>query len=274
MRGQSEIDFMAGFAVPLPIAVITSVLGVPDEQTSAFRRLSEELAATVGNHAADPRDIVRIAAEFGALLAPSLEAAATTAAEQDTTILQTIAAAELPRHDATRFVMELLVAGNVTTTDHLGNNMVLLARDPELTDRLRSDPSRLMNFIDESLRLESPIQGLFRITTRDTEIGGVPIPAGSRVQVMYGSGNRDPDLVDRPDELDLARRAPSAHLAFGKGVHACLGNNLARLESKVALETLLGNVQRFELAVDPDAIDYLPSFVNRGPHALPLRLSW
>jgi cytochrome P450 len=276
VRGRTEVEFMEEFAVPLPIAVITTVLGVPGEETASFRRLSEELAATVGNHAADPADIVRIAEEFAALLAPSLEAAA--AAEEEDTILHTIAAAErtagLPRHDSTRFVMELLIAGNVTTTDHLGNSMVLLARDPELADRLRTDPSRLSYFIEESLRLESPIQGLFRITTRDTEVGGVPIPAGSRVQVMYGSGNRDAALVERPDELDLARRAPSAHLAFGKGVHSCLGNILARLESRVALETLLGSTRRIELAVDADAVDYLPSFVNRGPQALPLRLTW
>ncbi len=276
VRGRTELDAMAAFAVPLPIAVITTVLGVPDEETASFRRLSEELAATVGNHAADPADIVRIAKEFAALLAPSLEAAA--AAEEEDTILHTIAAAErtagLPRHDSTRFVMELLIAGNITTTDHIGNSLLLLARDPELADRLRTDPSRLPFFIEESLRLESPIQGLFRMTTRDAQIGGVSIPAGARVQVMYGSGNHDPALVERPDDLDLARQRPSAHLAFGKGVHSCLGNMLARLESRVVLETLLGAVRRFELAVDPDAIDYLPSFVNRGPQALPLRLTW
>ncbi|NEK57119.1 cytochrome P450 [Geodermatophilus sabuli] len=277
VRGQTEVDAMAALAVPLPIAVITTVLGVPDEETASFRSLSEELAATVGNHSADPGEIVRIAKEFAALLAPSLEAAA-AAGEDEDTILHTIAAAErtagLPRHDSTRFVMELLIAGNITTTDHLGNSILLLARDPGLADRLRADPSRLSFFIEESLRLESPIQGLFRLTTRDTEVGGVAIPAGARVQVMYGSGNRDAALVERPDELDLARHRPSAHLAFGRGVHSCLGNILARLESRVALETLLGSIPRFELAVEPDQIDYLPSFVNRGPQELPLRLTW
>jgi cytochrome P450 len=275
-RGRTEVDAMEAFAVPLPIAVITTVLGVPDEETASFRRLSEELAATVGNHAADPGDIVRIAKEFAALLAPSLDAAA--AAEDEDTILHTIAAAErtagLPRHDSTRFVMELLIAGNITTTDHIGNSLLLLAKDPELAARLRSDPSRLTFFVEESLRLESPIQGLFRMTTRDTEVGGVPVPAGSRVQVMYGAGNRDDALVERPDELDLARRKPSAHLAFGRGVHACLGAMVARLESRVALETVLGAIPRFELAVDAESVDYLPSFVNRGPRELPLRLTW
>jgi cytochrome P450 len=163
LRGRSEVEFMAEFAVPLPIAVIATVLGVPDSETGSVRRLSEELAGTVGKHGADPADIVRIAKEFAALLAPYLESAA--AGEEDT-ILATIAAAErtagLPRHDSTRFVMELLIAGNITTTDHIGNSMVLLAHNPELADRLRSDPSRLTYFIEESLRLESPIQGLFR----------------------------------------------------------------------------------------------------------------
>jgi cytochrome P450 len=274
MRGRADVEFMADFAVPLPIAVITTVLGVPEEESSSLRRLSEELAATVGHGGADPAAIVRIADEFAALLAPSLEAAAT--AEDEDTILHTIAAAErtagLPRHDSTRFVMELLIAGNITTTDHIGNSVLLLARNPELADQLRTDPSLLGRFIEESLRLESPIQGLFRITTRDTELGGTPIPAGARVQVMYGAGNRDAGLMERPDELDLTRRAPSAHLAFGKGVHACLGSMLARLESRVVLETLLARVPRFELAGEP--VEYLPSFVNRGPQKLPLHLTW
>jgi cytochrome P450 len=276
LRGRTEVEFMAEFAVPLPIAVIVTVLGVPAAETGSVRRLSEELASTVGKHGADPADIVRIAKEFAALLAPYLEAAA--AAGEEDTILATIAAAErtagLPRHDSTRFVMELLIAGNITTTDHIGNSMVLLARDPQLADRLRSDPSQLANFIEESLRLESPIQGLFRMATTDTEVGGTPIPAGSRIQVMFGAGNRDASLVERPDEMDLDRRRPSAHLAFGRGIHSCLGNILARLESRVALETLLGAVPRFELAEPADEIDYLPSLANRGPLALPLRLTW
>jgi cytochrome P450 len=171
-------------------------------------------------------------------------------------------------------VMELLIAGNITTTDHIGNSMVLLARDPQLADRLRSDPSQLANFIEESLRLESPIQGLFRMATTDTEVGGTPIPAGSRLQVMFGAGNRDAALVERPEEMDLDRRRPSAHLAFGRGIHSCLGNILARMESRVALETLLGAVSRFELAEPAEEVDYLPSLANRGPLALPLRLTW
>ncbi|MGY1841972.1 cytochrome P450 [Modestobacter sp. SYSU DS0875] len=272
LRGRTEVEFMADFAVPLPITVITTVLGLPVEETAELRRLSEELAGTVGHAGTDPAEIIRIAREFGALLAPSLDAAAT--AESEDTVLHTIAAAGLDRQDATRFVMELLLAGNITTTDHLGNSMVLLAQDPELADRLRAEPARLAPFIEESLRLESPIQGLFRMATRDTEVGGTPIPAGSRVQVMYAAANRDAAFVERPDELDLDRSRASAHLAFGRGVHACLGNILARLESRVALEVLLAGIRRFELAVPFEEIEYLPSLANRGPRALPLRLTW
>lgn len=276
LHPRTEADLQADYAVPLPIAVITTVLGVPEGDTGAFRHLSEELAATVGDHAADPNQIVRIAKEFASLLAPSLERAAAGGVED--TILATIADAErtagLPRHDATRFVMELLIAGNITTTDAIGNSIRLLATDPDLADRLRTDPELLTRFIEESLRLESPIQGLFRLTTRDTELGGTHLPAGSRVQVMYAAGNRDPQMVERPDEMDFERRSPYAHLAFGRGGHACLGSVLARVETRIALETLLGRVRRFELAVPADEVDVLPSFVNRGPQALPLRLQW
>ncbi|GGK60210.1 cytochrome P450 [Streptomyces flaveus] len=271
LRGRAEVDFVADFAVKLPIAVISTVLGIPEADTAAMRRLSEKVLSFL-NDSPDPVGFVRACEEFGALLAPALEAAA--GVEQETTILHTIAASGLDAEDATRFVIELLFAGNVTTADVISSSTRLLAEDPRLADQLRQDTSRLATFLEESLRLESPVQGLYRTATRDTELGGTPIPAGARLLVSFGAGNRDPKLAERPDEIDLDRVSPYSHLAFGRGEHTCLGHALARLEARTALEVLLGTVRRFELAVPPDQLDYQPDLHARHLRSLPLRLYW
>ncbi|MFF8022061.1 cytochrome P450 [Streptomyces sp. NPDC007896] len=271
LRGRDEVDFVADFAVKLPIAAIATVLGVEEADTAAMRRLSEKVLSVLGD-APDPVGFARACEEFGALLAPALEAAA--GVEQETTILHTIAASEIGAEDAMRFVIELLFAGNVTTADAISSSTRFLAEDVRLADRLRREPSRLAPFVEESLRLESPVQGLFRTATRDTELGGSPIPAGARLLVGFGAGNRDPKLVERPDELDLDRVSPHSHFAFGRGAHTCLGHALARLEVRVALEVLLGTVRRFELTVPPERLDYQRILSVRHLQSLPLRLYW
>jgi cytochrome P450 len=271
LRGQAKVDFIADFAAKLPIDVISTVLGIPEADTLALRLLSEKVLSFLGGFP-DPAGFVQASREFGALLAPILEAAA--GVEHESTILHTIAASGLDTKDATEFVIELLFAGNLTTTDAIGNSMRLLAEDPRLTEQLRQDPSQLGKFVEESLRLESPVQGLYRTATRDTELGGARIPAGARILVSFGAGNRDSRMTDRPAEVDLDRDSLYRHLAFGRGEHACLGNSLARLEVRLALEAVLGNVRRFELAVQPEQLDYEPNFNARHLRSLPLRLYW
>ncbi|AYC35809.1 cytochrome P450 (plasmid) [Streptomyces sp. C1-1] len=271
LRGRDDVDFVADFAIKLPIAVIATVLGVPEADTVEMRRLSEKVLASLTS-SPDLGGFIRACEEFGALLAPALEAAAGVG--QETTILQTIAASGLDAEDATRFVLELLFADNVTTADAISSSVRLLAEDPWLADQLRQDPSRLATFVKESLRLESPVQGLFRTATRDTELGGTPIPAGARLLVSFGAGNRDARLTERPAEINLDRVSPHAHLAFGRGEHTCLGHALARLEARTALEVLLHTVRRFELAVAPEQLDYQPGLTVRHLQSLPVRLYW
>lgn len=271
LRGRDEVDFVAEFAVKLPIAVIATVLGIPEADTVAMRRLSEKVLSFL-TESPDPVGFMQACEEFGALLAPALEAAA--GAEEETTILHTIAASGLSAEEATRFVVELLFAGNVTTTDAISSSTRLLAEDPRLAGRLRQEPGRLATFVEESLRLESPVQGLYRTTTRDTELGGAPVPAGARVLVSFGAGNRDAKLAERPGEIDLDRASPHAHLAFGRGEHTCLGHALARLETVTALEVLLATVPGFELAVPPERLTYHRDLNVRHLQSLPLRLHW
>ncbi|GII25060.1 cytochrome P450 [Planosporangium mesophilum] len=275
LSGSEVVEFIDAFAVPLPITVITHVLGVPPADAGRFRSWSDQLAASIGAHNVDPGEVLRIAKEFAAYLGPLLDEARN---REQNDILAIIAAAEaageLPRHDAARFVMELLIAGNITTTHHLSSTLLMLARNPELADRYRGDPDTIPKLVEESLRLEAPIQGFFRLATADGEVGGVKIPAGSRVMVLYGSANRDGATFDDPDTLRPERANVTTHLAFGRGIHACLGAPLARMESRIALETLLSRTTSIELAEPADNVEYLPSFVNRGLRALPLRVTW
>jgi cytochrome P450 len=161
-------------------------------------------------------------------------------------------------------LQQLLVAGNETTTNLLASAMMLLVQNPEQMETVRADRSQIPNLIEEALRLESPVQGLFRTTKVDVEIGGVRIPAGSRVVVMYASGNRDNDKFTGADNFNVRRANAKDHLAFGAGIHYCLGAPLARLEGKVAFEILLDRLTNIRFAPGKNNFTHTPSFILRG----------
>jgi cytochrome P450 len=158
---------------------------------------------------------------------------------------------------------QFLVAGNETTTKLIASAVRLLCEQPDLADRLRDDPSLIPGFIEEALRLEAPVQGLYRTATVDTEVGGVPIPAGSHLLLMYASGNYDDSQFEAPDTIDPCRRNAMKQLAFGHGEHFCLGAALARAEGRIAVETLLERMGDIALA-DDETLDYEPSYVLHG----------
>ena len=158
---------------------------------------------------------------------------------------------ELTRDQGLVIMHTLLSAGGESTTALLGNALHLLALDPDLQQRLRSDPELLTPFIEEVLRLESPFRYQFRYAPRATELKGVEIPEGATLAMFWAAANRDPAEYDRPDELILERSAPRHHLAFGRGIHLCVGAPLARLEAQVILSKFLEKTAAFEL--DPNA---------------------
>ncbi|MCH9837101.1 cytochrome P450, partial [bacterium] len=160
-------------------------------------------------------------------------------------------------------VQQLLVAGNETTTKLLTETVRLLAENPDQWQQLRDDPSRAPAIVEEALRLSTPTQGMFRIATKDHELEGVQIPKGARIVIVFASANRDVDLFGEPDAFDPDRDNLRDHLAFGKGIHFCLGAALSRLEGKVALEEFARRVDRFELDESND-FGYHPSFLLRG----------
>jgi cytochrome P450 len=146
----------------------------------------------------------------------------------------------------------------------------MLAENPELQQLLRREPDRVSNFIEEMLRLESPVKGDFRLARRSITIGGVEIPAGTTVMVMNGAANRDPRQFEDPDTFDVARSNARRHIAFGRGVHTCPGAPLARAEARVSIERLLARTSEITISeehhgpADARRFSYVPTFILRG----------
>jgi len=161
----------------------------------------------------------------------------------------------------------LLVAGTGSSVFYFGNAMLLLAQQPELAEELRSDPALMENFIEEAMRIESPIQILFRTAKVDTKLDGVEIPANFRVATLYGSANRDEEVFPNADRLDVRRANAKEHLALGENIHTCLGAPLTRLEAGIAFKTLLHRLRDIRL------VDYrrLPTPIYRGLTSLRLK---
>ena len=167
------------------------------------------------------------------------------------------------------FVLLLLVAGNETTTNLLGNAVDALYANPDELKRVADDPSLVPGLIEETLRWDSPVQFITRITERDVELRGTTIPAGSIVLSMLGAANRDERFFDDPDRFDITRNT-AGHIAFGLGTHFCLGASLARLEARGALETLVPELPRFARHGE---LEFLDSYLIRGRSRLELRLA-
>jgi cytochrome P450 len=166
--------------------------------------------------------------------------------------------------------LDLVVAGHVTVTRAIGSALVLLLDLPGELERLRNEPEHWPGTVEEILRLESPAQGLFRETTRDVELGEVLLPAGARLMVHFGSANRDEDVFADPDRYDPSRDR-NLHVAFGKGIHVCIGAPLARLELQIALPMLVERLRGLRRA-DDEPLAFDPVFFARGLASL--RVAW
>ncbi|WP_330251338.1 cytochrome P450 [Nocardia sp. NBC_00565] len=165
----------------------------------------------------------------------------------------------------------LLSAGGETTTSLLGNAVRILADNPELQEHLRQNPDQIPTFAEEALRLESPFRYLMRSVPKDTTLGSAAIPAGSTVLLLWGAANRDAAEFERPDEIDLGRRIPRRHVAFGRGIHTCVGAPLARLEARIVLGVLLQRTTNITLEPQHRP-SWVTSLLVRRHHELPVRL--
>ena len=272
---KGRIEFVKEFGVPLPVRVIAKALNVPDDRLADFKRWSDDSIAGIGTNITLEQ---RLQAEYGVnefqhYFAEQIELRRTH--PQDDILTNLLNASiddddpevtdkrQLDMPEMLSIIQQLLVAGNETTTKSLTEMVRLLAENPEEWAALKADASRAEKVFEETLRLSTPTQGMWRILTKDAELGGVQLTKGQRIIIVFASANRDEALYDNPDEFDPMRDHLRDNLAFGKGIHFCLGANLSRLEGKVAAEELSKRIDTITLS-ESNKYQYFPSFMLRG----------
>jgi cytochrome P450 len=269
-----EIDLIRDFAYPLPVTVIGDLLGVPPGDHGQLKAWSDELATFVGSSLAAPdkyeraaRSIAEMHDYFGRLVARRRTKPA------DDLVTALLVAEDhgdaLDEGELVACCVLLLFAGHETTTNLIGNGALALLRNPAEARALREAPALAASAVEELLRYDGPTPAMVRVAREDVPLDDRVVRRGDRVFLMINAANRDPRQFVEPDRLDL-RRTDNRHLAFGHGIHFCLGAPLARLEGQIALPALLARFPALTLRTD--ATEWLDSLVFRGMHSLPVAL--
>jgi cytochrome P450 len=265
-------EFMSSVGNVVPITVVAKLIGFRDINPAQLLEAAFDSTAMIGGTMSLDR-LTELVTRIGVIQEwIRLQVAQTSDADEDGILLavrRALDAGTLQEGEVQIILHTLLSAGGETTSSLVGNAVRLLADDPELQQLLRETPELIDTFVEEALRLESPFRQQMRSIPHDTALGGVDIPSGSTVVLLFGSANRDPAQFDNPDVVDLTRSSPRRHLAFGHGIHYCVGAALARIEARAVLTTLLERTREFR--VDPDdAPRWADSFLVRRHEHLPL----
>ncbi|MGD0749598.1 MAG: cytochrome P450, partial [Acidimicrobiales bacterium] len=272
-RGSETVDLVAEVAVPLPLSVISTMLGVGDQDRNEFHVLMERFVVRLGSgSAADAMRAVPTARKLYAVLERLAEQR--RAQPDDGLISALLAASEdgdsLSPDEVMAMIFLLMLAGHDTTANLIGSSALALIEHPEQAERLRADPALTPRAVEELLRFTTPVPcGASRTLLDDVEVDGTTMPKGSKVLGMINSANRDETVFERPDELNLGRD-PNRHLTFAFGKHFCLGNQLARLEGQTAIGELVRRFPAMRLAVPREDLRYKPVQALRGFRSLPL----
>lgn len=271
MAGRSTIDIAAEFTIPLPVSLISRLMGIPEQKRDDFKRWSDALVSTGEATEIKDRmpDIMEMAAYFQSLIPERRKNPGDDLVSQ--VVNAEVNGQCMNDQDIVGFCMLLLIAGNETTSNLLSNLLDYLANDTDKWNELRNDPSKIDAAVEEALRFDAPVQWTNRKATADTEFYGQTVKAGEAVYVLMGSANRDPDHYQQPNEFRLDR-TPSDHHSLGHGIHFCIGAPLARMEARYALKGLL---QRYESIghVADKTNERTYSNMLRGFHHLWLELS-
>ena len=276
VEAKGSFDVMADLANVLPVTVIAEMLGVPPELNAKFKHWSDTIIGGDNNvpGAPQPPESIRAIDELGDYFTAEIEKRRTKPGPD---LVSALVAAHdegevMSAADLLSFVTLLLVAGNETTTNLIGNGTLALGRHADQFDALKRDPSMLPRAIEEMLRYDGPVQATMRHIRQDTEIAGTTVAAGSLIFVLLAAANRDPAQFREPETFDITR-TPNDHLAFGEGIHFCIGAPLARMEGAIAIGSLLARYKRIRPAAPEAPLAYKGSFFLRGLASLQLEVS-
>ena len=252
--------------------VIAELMGVPTADRAQFKRWSDDVVATLGGGLGAP-EVLERGAQSGRELAEYFrEVIADRRREpKDDLVSILVAGADegdvLSEGQLLATCVVALIAGNETTRNLIGNGMLALLRNPDQLQKLWQDPSLVESAVEEILRYAGPVQATARVATEDVQIDGQPVKKGQLVFIIVAAANRDPAHFPDPEKLDITRRN-NHHVAFGSGIHSCLGQPLARLEARIAFDTLARRIPNPRLAIDE--VEWGPSFILRGLKSLPI----
>ncbi|MEW2428654.1 cytochrome P450 [Micromonospora sp. NPDC047644] len=269
MAGTDEVDLVAAYALPLPIRVLGGLLGIPESDDAAFHRWTTTLTASA-------LSLAELEAAAGEMLDYAQGLLRDKRREPGDDLLSALAQVRdggdrLTEDELTSMVFLLLIAGHETTVNLIGNAMLALLTDRRQLERLRADPDLVPDAVEEVLRYESPVQVAARRARQPVAVGGATIPAGAVVLVSLLAANRDPERFAEPATLRVDR-PQNAHVAFGHGLHHCIGAPLARLDATIAIRALVRRYPHLRLAKPAEALAWRASVVMHGLSALPVRL--
>ena len=275
VEAKGFFDVMADLANVLPVTVIAEMLGVPPELNATFKHWSDTIIGGDNNvpGAPQPAETIRAIDELGDYFSAEIEKRRSNPGQD---LVSALVAAHdegevMSAADLLSFITLLLVAGNETTTNLIGNGTLALGRHPEQFDTLKRNPAMLPRAIEEMLRYDGPVQSTVRCTKEPVQLGGSEIPAGAFALMIVAAADRDPSQFENPEKFDITRD-PNEHVAFGEGIHFCIGAPLARMEARIAFEAMLDRFPRLRLKDPAIKPSYKGSYFLRGLESLPMAI--
>lgn len=278
LDGKAQWDFVEDYAIPMPVGVISSQLGLSVEDTAKVRFWSDAFTDRLGGMISQEREIecARAVVEFQQSMKVEIDK---RRKEHHDDLLGDLVKAsaegDAPLSDAEilSVIQQIMVAGNETSTSTMAEGLKLLIENPDQMALLRRNPDLIPNAAEEILRLASPVSGSWRIATQDTNFHGHEIKAGAKIMIRFAAASRDSARFERPDDMDITRKNAKLHFAFGRGIHTCLGNMLARREIQICLSHLIECYSEIQLGTHVSELNYPPNVMLRGLRALPIRVT-
>lgn len=270
VESQGEFDLVRDLSTPLPVIAIAEMLGVEPTHRADFKRWSDDIVHAANGVSGEEREQAqKSVAAFRTYFQEAIEDRRTSPRND---LISALVKAEeeeqmLTSGEILSLATLLLIAGNETTTNLIGNIVLALLEHPTILARVEKDSSLIPQVIEETLRYDGPVHGIFRQATQEVELAGTTIPSGSLVFPLFASADRDENKFPHPDQFDITRKT-DGHIAFGFGIHFCLGAPLARLEAKIALQEMLGRLRN--LKQKAEGTTRIDSFFLRGLKTLPL----